>query len=54
MGYQDIADHLGIKIETLSRTITELEQSGLIARTSSRGVLALKRLPMVKTTHEVC
>jgi CRP/FNR family transcriptional regulator, nitrogen fixation regulation protein len=45
MGYPDIADHLGIKIETLSRTITELEQSGLIARTSSRGVLALKRLP---------
>jgi CRP/FNR family transcriptional regulator, nitrogen fixation regulation protein len=47
VGYQDIADYLGINIETLSRTITELERSGLIARTSSRGVLALKRLPMV-------
>jgi CRP/FNR family nitrogen fixation transcriptional regulator len=41
IGYQDIADHLGIKIETLSRTITELERSGALARTSSRGVLTL-------------
>ena len=47
VGYQDIADYLGINIETLSRTITELEHSGVIARTSSRGVLALKRLPVV-------
>jgi CRP/FNR family nitrogen fixation transcriptional regulator len=41
IGYQDIADHLGIKIETLSRTITELERSGALARTSTRGVLTL-------------
>jgi CRP/FNR family nitrogen fixation transcriptional regulator len=42
IGYQDIADHLGIKIETLSRTITELERSGVLARTSSRGTLTLR------------
>lgn len=47
VGYQDIADHLGINIETLSRVITELEHSGALARASSRGVLTLKRLPVV-------
>jgi CRP/FNR family nitrogen fixation transcriptional regulator len=41
--YQDIADHLGIKIETLSRTITELERSGVLARTSSRGTLTMRQ-----------
>lgn len=41
MGHQDIADHLGIKTETLSRTITELERSGALARTSSRRGLTL-------------
>jgi CRP/FNR family nitrogen fixation transcriptional regulator len=44
IGHQDIADHLGIKIETLSRTITELERSGALARTSSPGVLRLMRI----------
>ena len=43
IGYQDIADHLGIKIETLSRTITELEQSGALTRSSSRGMLTLQK-----------
>jgi CRP/FNR family nitrogen fixation transcriptional regulator len=48
IGYQDIADHLGIKIETLSRTITELEQSGLLTRSSSRGTLMLQKpLPAI-------
>ena len=32
MSHRDIADHLGLKIETLSRTITRLEKSGSIAR----------------------
>ena len=45
IGYQDIADHLGIKIETLSRTITKLERSGVLARTSTRGVLTLHADP---------
>jgi CRP/FNR family transcriptional regulator, nitrogen fixation regulation protein len=39
MSYQDIADYLGVTIETLSRNITELERSGLIARVSSRKLL---------------
>jgi CRP/FNR family nitrogen fixation transcriptional regulator len=34
--YQDIADYLGLTIETLSRTITELERTGLISRMSGR------------------
>ena len=36
MSHQDIADHLGITGETLSRTITALEKSGSIARASCR------------------
>jgi len=49
MGYQDIADHLGMKIETLSRTITELEQSGVVARSASRRQLRLRQpLPTLR------
>ena len=32
----DIADHLGLTIETLHRTITALEKSGSIARAPHR------------------
>ena len=46
MAYQDIADHLGIKIESLSRTITELENAGTLAR-SARGTLSLKKFPLI-------
>ena len=34
--YQDIADYLGLTIETLSRSITELERSALISRVAGR------------------
>ena len=34
MSYQDVADHLGITIETISRTLTALERSELITRVS--------------------
>jgi CRP-like cAMP-binding protein len=41
--YEDIADHLGIKIETLSGLITELENSGTLSRTRSRRTLRLRK-----------
>jgi CRP/FNR family transcriptional regulator, nitrogen fixation regulation protein len=37
--YQDIADYLGLTLETLSRSITELERSGLISRVAGRTLL---------------
>jgi CRP/FNR family nitrogen fixation transcriptional regulator len=43
MSHQDIADHLGLTIETISRTITELERSGLVARISPRALVLLNR-----------
>ncbi|MGB7855753.1 MAG: helix-turn-helix domain-containing protein, partial [Pseudolabrys sp.] len=36
MSYQDIADHLGLSSETLSRTITGLQRSGIVSRSGSR------------------
>jgi CRP/FNR family nitrogen fixation transcriptional regulator len=42
MSHQDIADHLGLTIETLSRVITQMETSGLIARGRSSRDLILK------------
>jgi len=41
MSHQDIADHLGLTIETLSRTITNLERSGIVVRTPPRSSLSL-------------
>jgi len=42
MPYQDIADHLGLTIETVSRTLTKLERSGAIARSSRPRSLILR------------
>jgi CRP/FNR family transcriptional regulator, nitrogen fixation regulation protein len=39
MSHQDIADYLGLTIETLSRTITTLEKSGSIARSSGKTLI---------------
>ncbi len=49
MSRQDIADYLGLSIETVSRTITQLVQSGTISLESSRRIqfrnrAALRRL----------
>jgi CRP-like cAMP-binding protein len=38
MSRQDIADYLGLTIETVSRTFTQLEQDGVIALTTSRQI----------------
>src|SRR6476620_9495117 len=43
MSHQDIADHLGLTIETVSRTITELERLQLVARLSPRTLVLLNR-----------
>jgi CRP/FNR family nitrogen fixation transcriptional regulator len=43
MSQRDIADHLGLTIETLSRTITGMEQAGIIARRSNHGLLLQNR-----------
>jgi hypothetical protein len=39
MSHRDIADHLGLTIETLSRTITGMEEAGIVARRSNHGLL---------------
>jgi CRP-like cAMP-binding protein len=43
MSRQDIADHLGLTIETVSRTMTHFTEAGLIALPCSRRVVLLKR-----------
>jgi CRP/FNR family transcriptional regulator, nitrogen fixation regulation protein len=47
MSHQDIADHLGLTIETLSRNITGLERSGVIARVSPRSVMVRDRRALI-------
>jgi CRP/FNR family nitrogen fixation transcriptional regulator len=48
MSHQDIADHLGLTIETVSRTITELERAELIARISPRTLILLNRPSLLR------
>jgi CRP/FNR family transcriptional regulator, nitrogen fixation regulation protein len=48
MSHQDIADHLGLTIETVSRTITELERSQVIARLSPRTLVLLNRSSLLR------
>ena len=48
MSHQDIADHLGLTIETVSRTITELERSEMIARLSPRTLVLLNRPSLLR------
>jgi len=49
MRHQDIADYLGLKIETLSRTITELQRAGAIARQSRRTLILKDPASLAKT-----
>jgi hypothetical protein len=46
MSHQDIADHLSLTIETVSRAITDLERSGLITRVSSQQLLLQNRFAL--------
>jgi CRP/FNR family nitrogen fixation transcriptional regulator len=41
MSRQDIADHLGLTIETVSRTLTQFEAKGIIARPTMRQITLL-------------
>ena len=50
MSHQDIADYLGLTIETLSRTITTLEKSGSIARASCRTLVLRNRSLLMQTS----
>ncbi len=43
MSRQDIADYLGLTIETVSRTLTQLESKAAIELPSSRRVLLCSR-----------
>lgn len=47
MSHHDIAYHLGLKKETLSRTITALVKSGSIARASYRALVLRNRASLV-------
>ena len=50
MSRQDIADFLGLTIETVSRTITHLEHAHAIALTSSRRVALRNRAMLSRLT----
>ena len=46
MSHQDIADHLGLTIETVSRAISDLERSKMITRVSCKKLLIQNRLSL--------
>jgi CRP/FNR family nitrogen fixation transcriptional regulator len=52
MSHLDIADHLGLTIETVSRTITELLKSGSIARAPYRTLFLRDRASLVRIMNE--
>jgi CRP-like cAMP-binding protein len=48
MSRQDIADYLGLTIETVSRTLTQLEESAMIALPTSRHVVIRNRPALLR------
>jgi CRP/FNR family nitrogen fixation transcriptional regulator len=43
MSRQDIADYLGLTIETVSRTLSQMEREGAIAIPNARQIRLLRR-----------
>ncbi|KAA0073992.1 helix-turn-helix domain-containing protein [Tardiphaga sp. P9-11] len=52
MSRQDIADYLGITIETVSRTLTQFEQAGVIALRSARQIDLCKRSSLTRLMRD--
>jgi CRP/FNR family transcriptional regulator, nitrogen fixation regulation protein len=48
ISHQDIADHLGLTIETVSRVITEFERSGFLARAANRTLILKNRTQLMR------
>jgi CRP/FNR family nitrogen fixation transcriptional regulator len=47
MSYADVADYLGMQIETLSRLITAMEREGTIERSSTPKILILRKRELI-------
>jgi len=48
MSHRDVADHLGLSIETVSPTITELERAFLVERASARTISLTNRAALAQ------
>ena len=51
MTRQDMADYLGLTIETVSRTLTRLRQQGLISLASPHDVIVRRRVALEALAH---
>jgi CRP/FNR family transcriptional regulator, anaerobic regulatory protein len=51
MTRQDMADYLGLTIETVSRTLTRLRQQGLISLASPQDVIVRRRVALEALAH---
>ena len=51
MSHRDIADHLGLAIETVSRTITNMERAGLVRRISPRSLIMQNHFALEQMIH---